>query len=140
VPIVPNGSTYAITGSDLSADDLRSLRHWMLDVHDLSGPIDLRRTAPRGGELGGVTDALVVAAGPGGALIALTGALVSWLRHRTADVTIKLVRADGSSMKIDGKRVRGVDAEQLSVMIEQLAAQLADPAAGEKARAGTEPE
>jgi cysteine synthase len=99
----------------------------MLNVYDLSGPVDLRTAELRTGELGSVTDALIVAAGPGGALIALTGALVSWLRHRTADVTLTLVRPDGSAMKIDGRRVRGLDAEQVNVMIDQLAAQLADP-------------
>jgi hypothetical protein len=105
----------------------------MINVYDLSGPVDLQQAEPRSGELGSVTDALIVAAGPGGALIALTGALVSWIRHRTSDLTLKVERPDGSSMQFDGKRIRGVDAEQVSAMIEQLAAQLGGPRAGESA-------
>lgn len=119
------GSTYLISGSRLSADDLRSLRHWLLDVYDLRGPVDLRQADPQPGELGSVTDALVVAVGSGGAITTLTGALVSWLRHRTTDLTVRLVRPDGSAMEIDGRRVRGVDAEQIGGLINDLAAQLA---------------
>ena len=124
------GSTYLISGSRLSADDLRSLRHWLLDVCDLRGPVDLRQLDPQPGELGSVTDALVVAVGSGGAITALTSALVSWLRHRTTDLTVRLVRPDGSAMEIDGRRVRGVDAAQIGGLINDLAAQLAVPPDG----------
>jgi hypothetical protein len=118
------GSTYAISGTGLSADELRSLRRWMLDVRSLSGPADLQQADPKPGEMGSLTDALVVAAGSGGAITAIAGALVSWLRHRTTDLTIKITRPDGSALEVDGKRVRGVDSEQLNVMIKDLAAQL----------------
>jgi Effector Associated Constant Component 1 len=124
---VPSGSTYAIEGTGLSADDLRSLRLWMLDVCGLRGPIDLRPAAARPGEMGSVTDALVVAAGSGGALTSLAGALVSWLRHRTSDVTIKVVRPDGSVLEFEGRRVRGVGAEQVGAIVGGLAAQMAVP-------------
>lgn len=96
----------------------------MLDVRSLSGPADLQQADPKPGEMGSLTDALVVAAGSGGAITAIAGALVSWLRHRTTDLTIKITRPDGSALEVDGKRVRGVDSEQLNVMIKDLAAQL----------------
>jgi len=96
----------------------------MLDVRSLGGPVDLQQADPKPGELGSLTDALVVAAGSGGAITAIAGALVSWLRHRTTDLTIKITRPDGSALEVDGKRVRGVDSEQLNVMIEDLAAGL----------------
>jgi cysteine synthase len=96
----------------------------MLDVRSLGGPVDLQQADPKPGEMGSLTDALVVAAGSGGAITAIAGALVSWLRHRTTDLTIKITRPDGSALEVDGKRVRGVDSEQLNVMIEDLAAQL----------------
>jgi hypothetical protein len=123
------GSTYAISGNDLSADELRSLRRWMLDVRGLGGPVDLQQAEPKPGEMGSLTDALIVAAGSGGAITAIAGALVSWLRHRTTDLTIKITRPDGSSLEVDGKRVRGVDSEHLNVMIEDLAARLGGQAA-----------
>jgi hypothetical protein len=96
----------------------------MLDVRSLSGPADLQQADPKPGEMGSLTDALVVAAGSGGAITAIAGALVSWLRHRTTDLTIKITRPDGSTFEFDGKRVRGVDSEQLNVIIEDLAGQL----------------
>jgi hypothetical protein len=96
----------------------------MLDVRSLSGPADLRQADPQPGEMGSLTDALVVAAGSGGAITAIAGALVSWLRHRTTDLTIKITRPDGSALEVDGRRVRGVDSQQLNLMIEDLAAQL----------------
>ena len=65
------GSTYAISGTGLSADELRSLRRWMLDVRSLSGPINLQQADPQPGEMGSLTDALVVAAGSGGAITAI---------------------------------------------------------------------
>ena len=74
-----------------------------------------------------MTDALVVAVGSGGAVTALVGALVSWLRNRTTDLTVRIVRPDGSSLEVDGKRVRGVDAEQLRGLINDLAAELVAP-------------
>ncbi len=123
------GSTYAISGTDLTADELRSLRRWMLDVRGLSGPVDLQQADPQPGEMGSLTDALIVAAGSGGAITAIAGALVSWLRHRTTDLTIKITRPDGSALEVDGKRVRGVDSDQLTVMIEELAARLGAQAA-----------
>jgi len=101
----------------------------MLDVRSLSGPVDLQQADPKPGEMGSLTDAVVVAAGSGGAITAIAGALVSWLRHRTTDLTIKITRPDGSALEVDGKRVRGVDSEQLNVLIEDLAAQLGAQAA-----------
>ncbi|GIF23567.1 hypothetical protein Ate02nite_62970 [Paractinoplanes tereljensis] len=96
----------------------------MLDVRNLSGPVDLREADPQPGEMGSLSDALVVAAGSGGAITALAGAVVSWLRHRTTDLTLKITGADGTTIEVDGKRIRAVDADQLSVMIGDLAAQL----------------
>jgi len=111
----------------------------MLDVRNVGGPVDLRQVDPKPGEMGSLSDALVVAAGSGGAITALAGALVSWLRHRTTDVTVKITRPDGGALEVDGKRVRGVDAQQLSAMIEELAAQLGDSSAPAETRKADEP-
>ncbi|GIM89918.1 hypothetical protein Ato02nite_017110 [Paractinoplanes toevensis] len=111
----------------------------MLDVRNLSGPVDFRQADPKPGEMGSLTDALVVAAGSGGAITALAGALISWLRHRTTDLTIKITMPDGRTLEVDGNRVRGVDSEQLNAMIEKLAAQLGDTPAGIEARKAGKP-
>jgi hypothetical protein len=120
-----SGLAFTITGSgSISAADLRSLRSWMIDTGDLRGPVELRQRDPGPGELGSLTDALVVAAGSGGAVTALAGVLVSWIRHRTSDLTVKVTRPDGSSVEVDGKRIRRLEAEALTVEIERLAEQL----------------
>lgn len=117
---------FTITGAgSFSAADLRSLRSWMIDAGDLRGPIELRQSDPGPGELGSLTDALVVAAGSGGAITALAGVLISWLRHRTSDLTVKVTRPDGSSVEVDGKRIRRLEGAALAVEIERLAGQLA---------------
>jgi Effector Associated Constant Component 1 len=110
----------------------------MLDVRNVGGPVDLRRADPKPGEMGSLSDALVVAAGSGGAITALAGALVSWLHHRTTDVTVKITRPDGTALEVEGRRVRGVDAQQLSALIEDLAAGLGGSSAPAEARKGDE--
>jgi hypothetical protein len=111
----------------------------MLDVRNVGGPVDLRQADPKPGEMGSLSDALVVAAGSGGAITALAGALVSWLHHRTTDVTVKITRPDGTALEVEGKRVRGVDARQLSALIDDLAARLGDSPAPAGTRKADEP-
>lgn len=121
-----SGWAYTITGADgVSADDLRSLRSWMIDSGDLRGPFELRQPDPEPGHMGSVTDALVVAAGSGGAITALAGVLVSWLRHRTSDFTLKVTRPDGGSVELVARRIRGLDAAALGIEMQRLAGELA---------------
>ena len=118
------GSRFTIAG--VSGDDLRSLRQWLADDGELPGPFELRHAAPRPGQMGSLTDALVVAAGSGGAITALAGVLVSWLRHRTSDLTITVTRPDGSTVEINASRIRGLDGSAVGEQITRLAEQL-DP-------------
>jgi hypothetical protein len=74
--------------------------------------------------MGSLTDALIVAAGSGGAITALAGVLVSWLRHRTSDLTVKITRPDGTTFEVVGSRVRGLDGAHLGAEIGRLAEQL----------------
>ncbi|WP_326558517.1 effector-associated constant component EACC1 [Micromonospora sp. NBC_01796] len=109
-----------ISGIDnVSADDFRSLRLWLLDADELPGPVELRQQEPAPGELGGVTDAVVVALGSGGAG-ALLSAVVSWIRHRTTDLTIKIDHSDGTSIELTADRLRGTDITQLGAEIDRL--------------------
>lgn len=121
-----SGWAYTITGADgVSADDLRSLRSWMIDSGDLRGPFDLRQPDPQPGHMGSLTDALVVAVGSGGAVTALAGVLVSWIRHRASDIVLRVTRPDGSTVELIGRRIRGLDAAALSVEMQRLAGELA---------------
>ena len=109
-----------ITGIDnVSTDDFHSLRRWLLEVDELRGPVEPRQQDPGPGELGGVTDAVVVALGSGGAG-ALLSALVSWIRHRTTDLTIKIDHSNGTSVELTTQRLRGTDISQLGAEIARL--------------------
>jgi hypothetical protein len=117
-------STFTIGGPGVSADDLRSLRRWMIEDGELRGPFEFRQAGPRPGEMGSLTDALVVAAGSGGAITALAGVLISWLRHRTSDVTVTVTRPDGTTLEFSASRIRGLDGSAVGAEIRQLAGQL----------------
>ena len=104
----------SVAGGDLA--HLESLDDWLRGERKLAGRVRLTGPAPRVGELGTVTDTLVVAAGSGGAIsvvgAALAGALKGWLSlPRRSDVSIKIHRADGSSVEIDAKHFKAGDVD-----------------------------
>lgn len=96
--------------------DLESLDDWLRGERELAGRVKLAGPAPRAGELGALTETLVVAVGSGGAITvvgaALAGALKAWLSQpRRSDVTLKIRRPDGTSVEVNAKRVKadGID-------------------------------
>jgi hypothetical protein len=95
------------------ADDLRSLRAWLVQENELRGRVSLPAAPPREGTLGSVVEVLLAAVGSGGAITVLIGGIVSWLRHRGQDVTLEITRPDGASIKLDAKRMRDVNVEEL---------------------------
>jgi hypothetical protein len=110
ISIVDNGT----------ADDLRSLRTWLLDADGLRGRVDLLERPPLSGELGPVLDAILVALGPGGAVTGVIAGVLSWIRHRTSDVNLKVTQTDGRSFEVSARRVRRLDADDLRLEIDQL--------------------
>ncbi len=113
------GVTVVITENG-TADDLRSLRSWLLDTDSLRGRVDLVERPPDPGQLGPALEALVVILGPGGAATALSAALLSWIRHRTSDLQLKLTQENGRSVELSARRVRALNADALRTQIEQL--------------------
>lgn len=95
------------------AEDLRSLRAWLVQENELRGRVSLPTAPPKEGTLGSVVEVLLAAVGSGGAITVLVGGIISWLRHRSQDLTLEITRADGASIKIDAKRVRDVNIEGL---------------------------
>lgn len=94
--------------------DLESLDDWLRGERELAGRVKLTGPPPRKGELGALTEALIVAVGSGGAITvvgaALAGALKAWLSQpRRSDVTLKIRRPDGTSVEINAKRVKAGD-------------------------------
>jgi hypothetical protein len=102
----------SVTHGDLA--DLESLDNWLRGERELAGRVKLAGTAPHDGELGALSEYLVVALGSGGAITVvgttLAAALKAWLSHaRRSDVRVEVHRHDGTSVEIDAKRVRAGD-------------------------------
>ncbi|MGK5682058.1 effector-associated constant component EACC1 [Actinoplanes sp. URMC 104] len=116
------------------ADDLRALRSWLAGEPELRGRVSARETATRPDTLGPVLETLLVALGPGGAAAALVTGLVSWLRQRNSDVTVRVERADGSSFEVSAQRVRGLDADALRAEVASLAAAVGSEGRAEVSR------
>jgi hypothetical protein len=106
--------------ADQPVEELRSLWEWLGDVDVLRGRVRPLESPPVPGTLGPVLDALSVALGPAGAVTGLTTALLSWIRYRTTDVSLRLNRPGGGSIEISAKRVRALDASALHAEVEQL--------------------
>jgi hypothetical protein len=97
-----------------AADETEDLDTWLRGESELAGRVRPAPAAPRPGEMGTVTDALVVAVGAHGALTALAGSLRAWFAQpRRAKVSIKITAADGTVLEIDSDRVRTPELERV---------------------------
>ncbi|MDG4810999.1 hypothetical protein O7634_29930 [Micromonospora sp. WMMD1120] len=101
-------------------DELRFLYEWLLDAPELRGRVTMEQSPPPPGRLGPVLEALLVALGPGGAVAAMTVAVISWLRHRTSDVTIRVTSADGGEVEVSAFRVRKLDEAAVRDEVDRL--------------------
>jgi Effector Associated Constant Component 1 len=86
--------------------ELLSLQEWLVREPELRGTVTVQRGEVRPGTMGALGDALVVAAGSGGALSVLFASLKVWFAQpRRSDVRIELQRADGERIVLDAARV-----------------------------------
>lgn len=124
-----------------SMADLESLDDWLRGDEELGGRVAQRRLVPEPssepfpdpspdpfaklssepfsgpfsepGHVGGLTDALVVSVGAGGALTALVSMLRAWvLRPRHSHIKLR-VRTERYTLEIDADRARAEDVETL---------------------------
>ena len=97
-----------------AADEIEDLDSWLRGEPELAGRVRSAHAAPRPGEMGTITDALVVAVGAHGALTALAGSLRAWFAQpRRSKVSIKITAPDGTVVEIDTDRVRAPDLERI---------------------------
>jgi hypothetical protein len=131
--IDPNGSkprleVNSVLGGDMEVrvsladdgriDELESLNDWLKGEPQLAGRIRVSRAAPAQGELGSLSDALVVAVGSGGTLSVLAASLHAWLsRPRRSDVRIRVQGSDGRVAEIAADRV---DPQQAETLLRQV--------------------
>jgi hypothetical protein len=80
--------------------------------------------------MGTVTDLLTVALEPGGPATVLAAALVAWLQRRRGNQTVSITRPDGGTVTVAAENVRGLTAEQVGELAQQLARALEPGAAG----------
>jgi hypothetical protein len=99
---------------------VESLNAWLRGEPDLAGRIRFAGPPPGDGELGGLTDVLVVAAGSGGTLSVPAASLKAWLAQpRRADVRIRVQAEGGRVVEIDANRL---DGERVQALISQVLA------------------
>ena len=116
--------------SEDEPSDLESLQEWMAEVSELRGLITAVEQPPPPGALGPLVEALMVALGPGGAATAFAAALISWIRHRSGVVTIRIDLPDGGRLELDAHRIRGLGATELQAEIDALLKVIRQSSAG----------
>jgi hypothetical protein len=92
------------TAVDGVADEveLRSLRDWLMQESPSPGAISTRQGRAEAGEMGGMTDAVTVALGSGGAIAVLAGSVSTWIQTRRQSVKMVLRRPGGAELEIAG--------------------------------------
>ncbi|GGS65682.1 hypothetical protein GCM10010156_25770 [Planobispora rosea] len=106
----------AETGRD---DQLRDLYAWLQEETDLRGRVVMEERPPDPGTLGPGTGALQVLLESGGALASMSAAVVSWLRTRTGEVSVKIVDGD-KEMEATAGGLRDLDHARVDEITEQV--------------------
>jgi hypothetical protein len=102
----------SLTGREIGGQ-LESLDTWLRQEPGLSGRVRLSRPRPEPGQLGALSEALIVAVGAGGTVSVLASSLGAWLsRPRGGQVRIKVRGAGGKVVEITAP-VRAEEAERL---------------------------
>jgi hypothetical protein len=107
--------------------DLRELRRRLTDVEEIRGRVRSVDAEAQPGSLGTLLQALAVDVLPAGAVTALAGVVVPWIRHRTADTIIKLRRPDGTEVEVTAERVQRLDAAAVRTIVAELSSLPEEP-------------
>jgi len=102
-----------------SADEVRELARWLGEEDELRGRVRVREGDAVPGTLGALTDGLIAVLGPA-SVGAFATAVVQWLRTRRSDVEIEVSRADGATMKVSAKYVRGLTVTEVRELTTDL--------------------
>lgn len=99
-----------VVAEDDPREELVSLHDWLLHEDELRGRVGHADTAVGAGEMGALSDVLVVALSSGSAVTVLARSVSTWLKQRRADVTIEIVGPDGRKTKVTASRVPDAEA------------------------------
>jgi len=104
-----------------SVDELRSLRDALNNENELRGHARLEQSTPHEGALGGTLEVVAVALGPGGAAAIVSHVLITWIKQRRSQVSLRIRREDGTEIELEADRVRAADPQQLRQLITDTA-------------------
>ena len=99
-----------ITLADGGPADLDALAEWLGAESELRGRVTRERPEIRPGQMGALSEVLLVALGSGGAITALIGAIPLWLKHRRSDLKVVVSDGDGRQVSIDATNVHDAEA------------------------------
>jgi len=103
-------------------EQARALWEWLVQEAELRGRVRLAEPAPVAGTMGVAHTELLIELGRSGAVLTvLVSAVVTWIRHRNSDVSCTLTRPDGTTVEVEGKRVRKLDTGELNEFVAQVA-------------------
>jgi hypothetical protein len=95
---------------DEPVEGLADLSDWLRQESELRGLVSYGDAVPKPGELGALSDVLMVAVGSGGTLSVLATSLKVFLAQpRRSDVRIVVTAPDGRRVELDAKRVDDVE-------------------------------
>lgn len=100
-------------------DLTRDLGTWLLEERYLRGEVTYVHEGVPEGAMGAVVEGVQVALGSGGAVAALAGVVIAWLRTRPGEVTLKIKRGT-DEIELTGKGVKALDARSLRELTERV--------------------
>jgi Effector Associated Constant Component 1 len=110
--------TLTLSGEAGSADELRSLRTFLLGEPSYRGRVTAVERPAAAGTLGPVLESLQVALGSGAGVFG--SVLIAWIRSRAGKCTVHVKREDGREFILTHTRVRTVSAAEIAELSEQL--------------------
>lgn len=117
-------------GGGPPGDPERDLGRWLSEREQLRGRVSVveQRSQP-----GALSDSVVtVIANLSSASVgAFASALIAWIRHRTTDTRVTVRRADGTRWEISARRVRALNASEVTALVDQVGRLVGEPSAEE---------
>ena len=99
-----------LTGEAAQAE-LATLADWLSREDELRGRSTIERAEAHPGDMGGISEVVIVALGTQGAGTVLAASLSVWIRHRRPSADIEVTGPDGQSIKISLRNVREPELE-----------------------------
>ncbi|WP_440103594.1 effector-associated constant component EACC1 [Streptosporangium sp. H16] len=121
-----------VVTTDAGADRLRELYAWLAEEVEIRGRMRVIERPPPPGGLGPMAEGLQLALGSGGAVAALSGVVIAWLRSRPGEISVKITKGK-NQLEVTSKGVKALTAEGVS----ELTRQLAESLEGEPPRGGS---